>query len=222
MSFTIPTVDVVNESSVLTDDEVEGVLEAFHVQVTEQFKLHWGQSCRFVQRSAVQKGNWGLVLLDDSDQAGALGYHDLTSAGYPLSKVFAKTDQQYGYNWTVTASHEITEMLADPWVDRTVQVGSQTFYALEVADACEADEYGYQINGITVSDFVFPRWFSGGVHGRYDWADHIDAPHQLLFGGYIGVWTPSNGWTQKFADTGPTSRRLDLRRRRGRLVRSTR
>jgi hypothetical protein len=34
--------------------------------------------------------SWWLVFLDNSDQAGALAYHDLTNEGLPLSKVFVK------------------------------------------------------------------------------------------------------------------------------------
>ena len=33
------------------------------------------------------------MFLDNSDQAGALAYHDLTNEGLPLSKVFVKTIQ---------------------------------------------------------------------------------------------------------------------------------
>jgi len=50
------------------------------------------------------------VILDDSDQAGALGYHDLTSDGLPIGKVFAASDLKAGTSWTVTASHELLEM----------------------------------------------------------------------------------------------------------------
>ena len=32
-----------------------------------------------------------MVFLDNSDQAGALAYHDLTDEGWPISKVFVKT-----------------------------------------------------------------------------------------------------------------------------------
>jgi len=38
-------------------------------------------------------GSWWLVFLDNSDQAGALAYHDLTNDGLPISKVFVKTLQ---------------------------------------------------------------------------------------------------------------------------------
>ena len=57
------------------------------------------------------KGDWWVVILDDSDEGGALGYHDVTDEGLPLGKVFAGTDILYGISWTVTASHEILEML---------------------------------------------------------------------------------------------------------------
>ena len=32
---------------------------------------------------------WQIVVLDNSDQAGALGYHDYTPSGKPVAKVFA-------------------------------------------------------------------------------------------------------------------------------------
>ena len=56
-------------------------------------------------------------MTDNPDQAGALGYHEITSQGTPLGKVFAKLDLQSGASWTVTLSHELLEMLADPWIN---------------------------------------------------------------------------------------------------------
>jgi hypothetical protein len=35
---------------------------------------------------------WGLDFFENTDQASDLGYHDLTSDGAPLGKVFAGTD----------------------------------------------------------------------------------------------------------------------------------
>ena len=77
-----------------------------------------------------------------------------------MGKVFAKTDLQYNSSWTVTASHELLEMLGDPEINLGVfvQPNAQTgrLYAYENCDACESDNYGYQIGNILVSDFVFP------------------------------------------------------------------
>ena len=80
-----------------------------------------------------------------------------------MGKVFAGTDLKYGYTWSVTASHELLEMLADPNINLTVLVQSSDtagkLYAYEVCDTCEADENGYEIDGVLLSDFVFPSWF---------------------------------------------------------------
>lgn len=226
MSTTVPTIDVVNESTVLTADQVKPLVTALQIQVAQDFRPHWNTGCRLVQASKVGATSWGLVILDDSDQAGALGYHDLTASGLPLGKVFAKDVIADGMSWSVTASHELLEMLADPWIDAAVQIAASTFYALEVCDACEDDSYGYTINGVEVSDFVLPDWFRSGSPGHWDFRSHITAPLQLLTGGYIGAWQPHTGWTQKVADEhAPQSRRIPLRQKKHdgqKLERSTR
>ena len=72
-------------------------------------------SCRKASCSLPDGGQ--IIITDNPDQAGALGYHELTSAGAPLGKVFAKLDLDSGTSWTVTLSHELLEMLADPWIN---------------------------------------------------------------------------------------------------------
>jgi len=222
----VPTIDVVNESSVVTDAQVSTLRTALAIQVTDDFRPRWNAACRLVEASKISATSWGLVILDNSDQAGALGYHDLTATGLPLGKVFAKDVINDGMSWTVTASHELLEMLADPWIDSAVQVANQAFYSLEVCDACEDDSFGYTINGVEVSDFVYPDWFRAGSTGPYDYRGHITQPLQLLTGGYIGEWIPAHGWTQKVADEhAPVSRRIPLRQKKHEgiaLTRSTR
>src|SRR5215470_4975351 len=159
-------VAVINASTVLTDAQVQAVVPALQTQVHSHFAPAWGidADLTFVPKTTKPaSGAWWLVILDNSDQAGALGYHDVTTEGLPLGKVFAGTDLQYGVQWTITASHELLEMLADPDIDLTVFVQpdnkSGRIYAYEVCDACEADNYGYAIDGTMVSDFVYPAWF---------------------------------------------------------------
>jgi len=202
---------IVNESTVLTDAEVALTTKALNKQLTTDFNPRWGTNahCYFYPAGhAVPATAWELHILDDSDVAGALGYHDVTAAGLPLGKVFAKTDQKYGLSWTVTASHEILEMVLDPECVRAAQTGAQQFVAFEMCDPCEADKFGYLIDGIMVSDFVLPNYFTPGDPGPYDFGQHITAPLQLLPGGYIGMWTPSSGWTQKTAETMTDNSRL--------------
>jgi len=216
---------VINSSTVLTDNQVSSVVPALQTQVHRDFAPAWGidADLTFVpQDSSPAPGTWWLVILDQSDQAGALGYHDVTTEGLPLGKVFAGSDLQSGYQWTVTASHELLEMLGDPEIDLTVFLqpdqDSGTLYAYEVCDACEDDQFGYQINGTLVSDFVFPAWFESFRQPgstQFDQGILINAPFALLAGGYIGVFdvTKGTGWHQISAESGPY--RYDMRPRVG-------
>lgn len=229
-------VAVINASTVLTDQQVQNVIPALQKQVSEQFAPAWGVDAKLTfvpQNTTPPTGNWWLTMLDDSDQAGALGYHDLTNEGLPMGKVFAGTDLKYGSEWTVTASHELLEMLADPNINLTVFVQkndtSGRLYAYEVCDACEDDSLGYKINNVLVSDFVYPSWFEDfrtPNSTQFDFGSHLTKPLELASGGYIGVFdvTSGNGWTQVTAQDHPVNMKIradvGTRRERRRTIRS--
>ena len=210
-------ISVVNASTVLSDSEIEPVIAALQKQVTNDFRPAWGVDAElsFVALGEQPSADtWWLTILDDADQAGALGYHDLTPAGLPMGKVFAGTDLKYGYTWSVTASHELLEMLADPNINLTVLVQSSDtagkLYAYEVCDTCEADENGYEIDGVLLSDFVFPSWFEDfRAEGstQFDQTNQVKSPFELLAGGYIGVFdvNSGSGWHQVTAEKRPTN-----------------
>src|SRR5713101_772306 len=118
---------LMNASKVLSDDEVAKSLNALQTQVSRDFATVWGVDATltfYAQGKAPRSGSWWLTILDNSDQAGAIGYHDLTKQGLPLGKVFAESDIKLGYEWTVTVSHELLEMLADPDINLTAFVES--------------------------------------------------------------------------------------------------
>ena len=221
MQAQTPTIQitVINESTVLDESDVGSAVAALQTQVNNDFGPVWGVHA---QLTTIPKGNqpppgsWWLVILDDSDQANALGYHDLTTEGLPIGKVFAGSDLKAGTSWTVTASHELLEMLADPNINLTVFVQNNNtagmLYAYEVCDACEDDGFGYLIDNILVSDFVYPAWFeSFRTEGstQFDRQKRMQKPLQLLTGGYIGVFdvTAGSGWQQLTAEQHPTNLR---------------
>jgi len=223
MQTTIQTptiqISVINESTVLADADVAPVVAALQKQVTNDFRPVWGTDAELtIVASGTQPpaGTWWLVLLDDTDQANALGYHDLTTDGLPIGKVFAASDLKAGTSWTVTASHELLEMLGDPNINLTVFVQNSNtagiLYAYEVCDACEDDSFGYQIDNVLVSDFVYPSWFEsfrGEGSTQFDRMNKIQNPLQLLAGGYIGTFNVSagTGWQQLTAEKHPTNLR---------------
>jgi hypothetical protein len=222
-----PVVHLVNQSTVVDDAWTDAVAVALQQQVSLHFGPRWGIDARVVRDKV--RGAWRLVVLDDSDQAGALGYHDLTNAGKPQGLVFAKTDHDAGLSASVTVSHELLEMLADPWINLTaIDPQSQRAYAYETCDAVEADALGYEIDGILVSNFVLPAYFQRDGAGPYDYKGVITAPFSLAQGGYMSYLTSlSGGWHQVFAAEAPVRRGAERREQRqralhGQLRRSTR
>jgi hypothetical protein len=226
------SVSIINASTVVTDTEAAAVTVALQEQVTRDFVPIWdiAANLTFVPRGhTAAAGSWQLAILDNSDQAGALGYHDITTGGQPLGKIFAKTDLVYGLSWSVTASHELLEMLVDPWVNLSVFDQSTNtagrMYSYEVCDACEDDSFGYMINTTRVSDFVTPAWFEGWrTQGstKFDFGGHIRAPFALLTGGYTSYFDVRNGsgWQQVTAETVPSikTRQVVGSRRERRMV----
>jgi hypothetical protein len=225
----MPNVAVINRSSVVNDTEVRTITTALQKQVTDHFKPFWGvdASLTFVgQGDLARKDAWWLTILDDSDQAEALGYHDVTVTGLPLGKAFAKSDLAAGYRVSVTVSHELLEMLADPEINLCAQVGDR-LYAYEVCDPCEADPFGYLIGDTLVSDFVTPAWFRPTLAspGPYDFREVLDKPLTLLAGGYLQYLqlTDSAGWQQETASKSQQQQRprVGSRRERRRVRRDS-
>jgi hypothetical protein len=192
---------VINASTATADADVQKMIPAFDSQWNKDLDPIWGvgqAEFSFVpKRTKPASGSWWVVFLDDSDQANALAYHDLTNEGLPISKVFVKTIQSDNASVSVGASHEICEMAVDPWLNSAYQDSQGVFWAGEVCDPVEDDQYGYKINGILVSDFVTPNWF-GHQHavGHIDLKLHARAAFEVLSGGYAQKYDPQKGWQQ--------------------------
>jgi hypothetical protein len=142
-------------------------------------------------------GSWWLVFLDNSDQANALAYHDLTNEGLPISKVFVKTIQADKASVSVGASHEICEMAVDPWLNSAYQDPACTFWAGEICDPVEDDQYGYDVGGVRLTDFVTPHWFGHkNAVGDIDLQRHAARAFEVLAGGYAQKFDPNTGGVQ--------------------------
>jgi hypothetical protein len=160
-------VSVINGSKVLKDADIAAAVPALQIQVSEHLGPRWhiDAALEFVPTGKkASSGNWHLEILDNTDYPPDSGYHNVGSDGIPYGKVFVNTVRQYNDNWTITASHELLEMLVNPYVYLAAYVpfddDTGTFYKLEICDPVSPDSNGYTIRGIGVSDFVFPEWFS--------------------------------------------------------------
>jgi len=197
----MPAIAVINESTAITDADVQKMLPAFTQQWNSDLRPVWGvdpATFAFVPKNQKPAaGAWWIVFLDDSDQAGALAYHDLTNEGLPISKVFVKSILADNASVSVGATHEMCEMAVDPWLNGAYQDLHGVFWAGEVCDPVEDDQYGYEIGGILVTDFVTPNWF-GHQHSQavIDLKGHSNAAFQVLTGGYAQKFDPQKGWEQ--------------------------
>jgi hypothetical protein len=208
----MPQIAVINESTAIADPDVQKMLPAFEQQWNQDLLPVWGvdkASFAFVAKGQTPPaGSWWVVFLDDSDQAGALAYHDLTDEGLPISKVFVKTLLADHASVSVGATHELCEMAVDPWLNSAYQDQQGTFWAGEVCDPVEDEQYGYMIGDVLVTDFITPNWF-GHQHaqGAVDLKGHCRTAFEVLTGGYAQKFDPQQGWVQVTGSMASRSRR---------------
>jgi hypothetical protein len=196
----VPTVACVNVATVDLGVEWKALISALD-KYSDIFASVWGTPCTIIDagKGPVPPKAWGLVFLDDADAPGALGYHDLTPDGLPLSKIFVKTTLADNEKVSVTAAHELAEMLVDPGIQLSAQgPDGRTFYAYETADAVEREEF--DIDGVAMSNFVYPSWFEAFRKPnsvKFDHLGNCTKAFEIRQGGYMPIF--KNGqWSQIF------------------------
>jgi hypothetical protein len=202
----IPTITLINKAKTSLGVDFDELIAALQKFLDSCFVPVWGTPAKLVKSKSFVRGAWAIVFLDNADVQGALGYHDLTPDGFPLSKVFVETTIQSGQKVSVTACHELVEMLVDPAINLCAIGPRGWIYAYETADAVEEEEF--QINHIAMSNFVYPSFFEGfrkAGSTQFDYLKKVKRPFQILKGGYMPVF--KNGkWTQIFGSKGKKKR----------------
>lgn len=205
-----------NDSTLVTDAEARRMTAAVSLQVRRDFAPRWFRTpapLRFYRSLAdVPADVWVLTLLDDSDEADALGYHDETPDGRVYARVFCRDTLTHGGtalegpdSVSVTLSHEVLELLADPNVNLWADDGGSRELAIEVGDPVEAT--GYDINGVTVSNFVLQSYFDAHSRaGVYDFLGLLKKPWTMLPGGYQ-IFRTGGKITQKYGRSFPAWRK---------------
>jgi hypothetical protein len=187
---------------------------AIQKQATRDFGPLWDIEATvdaFAKLEDVPLGYWPVIIADDIGQPGALGVH-MDKDNQPFALV------EFGDGWELTASHETLEMLCDPFGNRLVagdspmQEQGRVEFLVEVCDPSEAAQFGYTVNGLTLSDFYTPNYFdptqAPGV--RYSFTGAITEPRQVLQGGYLS-WvdqTTGDWWQETYFGAQPEFRNL--------------
>jgi hypothetical protein len=211
----VPTIACFNKAKTPLGVDFDALIAAMQVFVDQHVAPVWATPAKLIRSTGFVKGAWAMVFLDNADQPGALAYHDLTPDGLPQSKVFVKTTLDNKDLVSVSASHELVEMLVDPAINlMTTGPDPKVIYAYESADPVEA--LSFPVNGIPLTDFVYPAYFEA-FHkpgsAQFDQMKKVKKPFQILSGGYQIIF--KNGrWSQIYGSAAK-KKRFALEDRRG-------
>ncbi len=193
------TLRIVNQSKKHRSPRVVAAIDAtrkaLNIQLRDVARV-WGEYVYAVVDDAHARG-FDIVLLDDAEQAGDLGYHDLDPQGRPYARVFLDPILENGGTWlrgsnavSVTISHEVCELVGDPSANHWVENARGALVAAELCDPVESCSYGITLRDgrrVSVSDFVYPDWFNPYVPAGTQ-VDHMNAlrkPFEIAPDGYV-------------------------------------
>jgi hypothetical protein len=198
--------------------QLQEVAGALNEQVQADFAPVWHVRATVGVYAEVPAGTWQVVIQAKLDEPDALGYHLTDAHNQPVSYVEDTND------WPVSVSHELLEMLADPFGNRMhsaalphgvdldwkqfglKRISSRVHYLLEVCDPCE--NTSYEVGGVALSDFLLPTWYrTWAVYGTnpYSRAGACQQPREIADGGYVSFANADGEWFQVFSDGGKLS-----------------
>jgi hypothetical protein len=131
-------------------------------------------------------------IVDSLPKAG--GVH-LNNKGQPYAEAVNGSDL------SIAISHEVLEMLVDPWGNRFTRgpdmdpdfSGREVFYLVEVGDPCEVTSY--PIDGVQVSDFALPSFYDPNGVFPFDRCKTLTGPlPQMVPRGCYISWIDPVDW----------------------------
>jgi hypothetical protein len=188
---------LVSETAQVSLDELTQVAAAVQKQVTRDASPIWNLSATvdaFGTLDDIPPGYWHVLIRDDvpGDEAGI---HQLDGTKQPYALV------QFGTQWSLTTSHEVLEMLVDPFGSRLSAGDSpkpdqgRVLFLVEICDPCQSATVAYTVNGVLVSDFCTPEYFAptGTSGAQYSFTGAVIEPRQVLADGYLTWVYPPTG-----------------------------
>ena len=187
-------------------------------QLSRDFLPIWGLSATVAalpNPDAIGPGIWP-IFIEDRLEGDLAGFH-LTAQNQPYARIEA------GPSWSLTASHECLEMLADPTGSRLygstgIELvagafrdvpGAKVEYLVEVCDPCQDAACAYLVNDVLVSDFITPQYFDpvAVASVRYSFSGRVARPREVLPGGLLSWRDPQGtGFIQAVWSTTPELR----------------
>jgi hypothetical protein len=217
-------ISLINHSRITSDEKVQEVIRAINRQIKEDFEPYWSFGAKLRLEGSIGKrpgvntltdmrGDAVLYIVDGVNALGAMGWHLANYRDIPYGFIFLGLCEQMKENWSITLSHEALELVGDPMANLLVEGNHpmdrrrRVFHLFEMCDAVQAESY--TIDGIGVSNFVLPSYFSLGEQAgrRNDFLGRAyDGKTLESFdmnpGGYLNIFDPKTGkWEQPAYET---------------------
>ena len=212
-------ISLINRSKEVADARAQEVARAINRQIKDDFEPYWsfggtlrlegpiGQRLRVHDQSDM-RGDAVMYLVDGTNTREAVGWHDANYRDIPYGIVFLGLCEKLQEDWSVTLSHETLELIGDPLGNLLVEGNHpvdrrrRVLHLFEMCDAVQAESYA--IDGVPVSNFVLPSYFSLGEQpGRRN--DFLGTVHRgktlqsfgMNPGAYLNIFDPkTRKWSQ--------------------------
>lgn len=230
MTFTGFKILLVNESKRIKTDEARAATRAMAKQLKDDYGPAWKvkASIKLLPKNGIieKESADGIIFIRDAAPKGSdyAGYHDRDRRGNPLGYVFSELSNEIDEDWTVTLSHEVLELLGNRHVnyyalgkhpargeDRMV------LHWLELCDAVQDFSYVSGDDGVRVSDFVYPLYFTpeNETGGKNHHMKGELKSFSAAKGGYIGFWDPKTNEDSNFFADARAKERFKIKKKAG-------
>lgn len=181
---------LINQSTKITDAEVESIAHACDAQLRNDVAPAWDIKHPLRVTITPDTSSYPFFMVDDIPEApGALAYHFVQNNGVPAGKIGVKTTLDAGESVASATSHEAVELQCDifcaswSYSDRL-----QCLIATEACDPVQGDTYDIKVPGgakVGVSNFVTPYYFTEDPLGNaLDHLGTLKRPFDIAKGGY--------------------------------------
>lgn len=181
---------IIDQTGQISAELLERTRKALQTQVSEDYVPYWFDDATVEISKERKTGVWPIYIQNTIDQSGVNGYHWYDTIS-PYGKVL------YNNDWQYTLSHELLEILRNPYANRRKGY-DEVYFVEEVADATNGR--GYEIYGVKLSNFITPNYWdltkTAGV--KYDFLGLLTEPRQLADNGYMSFADNLGNYYQAF------------------------
>jgi hypothetical protein len=202
-------IQILNTSTLITNAQLAPIVAALQVQVDRDFTPIYDIDANLTLTSQ-DNGSIAIMVVDTVADLppNALAFHSVDNNGNPFGAIPMQVVLDDGEDPGPTISHELLELLADPFINASkMAVWPPTSrrpanIAYEDCDPVENDSYAVTTPTGTanVSNFVLPNWFVPRSEGPWDFLKKLNGPLSLTPGGYLQYQRAGGAWNQVQAD----------------------